>query len=68
MFFVLQANRKACRPPEQVPNTADLAVGQGWARSHSTAPSVSPITWASGTPPSARTLAATSSALPSPAR
>src|SRR5205823_14705371 len=56
MLLVWQANRNVCRPPEQVPTTPTLPLSQGCARSHCTAPSVSPITCASGTPPSARTL------------
>ena len=48
MLLVWQANRKVCRPPEQVPHTATLPLSQGCARSHGTAPSVSPMTCASG--------------------
>ena len=56
---------KACRPPEQEPNRPTLPLWLGCARIHFTAASVSPTIWESAMPPSARTLAATSSGLPS---
>ncbi len=56
---------KACRPPEQEPIRPTLPLFSGCARIHFTAASVSPTICESAMPPSARTLAATSSGLPS---
>ena len=65
---VSDAVSSACRPPEQVPMMPTLPLLSGWASSHSRAAARSATTVASGTPPSALTLAVMSSGAPCPYR
>src|SRR5580704_9006383 len=66
--LLLQAARKAWRPPEHVPKTPTLPLQVGSALRKSLAPAASPTTWSSAAPPAARALAATSSGDPWPKR